>query len=61
MIITKFIGVIALSLTIGKVLAQADSTSSLLEWENQKILQIGNEEPHVQYHAYPTEQLATNY
>jgi beta-galactosidase len=61
MIITKFIGVIALSLTIGKVLAQADSTSSLLEWENQKILQIGNEEPHVQYHAYPTEQLAKSF
>lgn len=38
--------------------SQTDEKVGKLEWENQSILQIGNEKPHVQFHAYPNEEMA---
>ncbi len=41
--------------------SQNETKNAALDWENQEVLQIGNEKPHVQFHAYPSEKLAKTY
>lgn len=59
--VSQQLSVIMLSLFFVNGYAQTEQKTVQLEWENQNIIQIGNEKPHVQFHAYPNEALAKTY
>jgi beta-galactosidase len=55
------LSILTISLFLGNTYSQTETKPVQLEWENQDIIQIGNEKPHVQFHAYPTAELAKTF
>ncbi len=61
MTMKNFIFGLILFFISGNVFSQKENETSPLEWENQAIIQIGNEEPHATFYAYPTIEAAKTY